>query len=348
MARNPAMTEVEYRDATSLSIGEQLLINYGSVYGDSEQEIEATMTGGSGGDSEVSVEVETMHGERYKVRWTESETSVLTERKRGWMRVSEEGSVEVLRESEETAEEPEEHEDPREDPRESEPAESEEEPAEEGEETPAAEFTGTVDRDGDTLLQYRTESGMPVLINMTGRDSAEVRVGAENLSPEVREAIAADRGILEWSLGSEILADESMLPEWLLDHIEEPEPEEEPEPVEESEDSEEAAEDTAEPETAESEEEPAEEAEESEGSEEVSEQEIEAAASALTEAGLLTESQARVWVAREAHGLGRQETADLLDMAPSTTDTNRRRARDKVESIKETADLLGSIEGGDR
>jgi hypothetical protein len=31
-------------------------------------------------------------------------------------------------------------------------------------------------------------------------------------------------------------------------------------------------------------------------------------------------------------------------MAPSTTDTNRRRARDKVESIKETADLLDTIE----
>jgi hypothetical protein len=343
------MTEVEFETAReTVAIGDTLRVCYKSVYSSADTRTEMTVEveEATAGDSEDTLTVSTGTGDRYRLVLSDSEARVLTERSSGWMRISEEGSVEVHIEAAEEPAEPEESEETTEDTEESEAAES----AGESEEEPAAEFVGTKETSkGVSLLQYRTRDGMPVAIRPTGRESGVVYIGAADMTEEVGEAIARDRGITEWALGPETLADESRLPEWLTERlsgeVEEPaEPEESEETAEDTEETEadESAAEEREEDTAETEE--VEETEETEEPAEPDLDQLHDTAERLSDLGLLSEGQAKVYLAREVHGMGRSEAAEALDMAPSTTDTHRQRAKPKVEDLREALDLLDGYE----
>lgn len=64
----------------------------------------------------------------------------------------------------------------------------------------------------------------------------------------------------------------------------------------------------------------------------------------LADAGILSDRQAEIWLLREIEGCSTEETADLIGIAPSTVSTQLSRARDRVESIQETAELIERAE----
>lgn len=58
-------------------------------------------------------------------------------------------------------------------------------------------------------------------------------------------------------------------------------------------------------------------------------------AAGLSETGVLADKQAHVYAMREIESFERGETAELLNVAPSTVDTTLRRARRKAEGARE-------------
>lgn len=70
---------------------------------------------------------------------------------------------------------------------------------------PAAEFVGAPEGRA-TGFRYETPDGDAVEIRKTGRESARVLNGAENLTDDVREAIARDRGILNFDTDADAVA----------------------------------------------------------------------------------------------------------------------------------------------
>ena len=70
---------------------------------------------------------------------------------------------------------------------------------------PAAEFVGAPEGRA-TGFRYETPDGDAVEIRKTGRESARVLSGAENLTDPVREAIARDRGILNFDTDADAVA----------------------------------------------------------------------------------------------------------------------------------------------
>jgi DNA-directed RNA polymerase specialized sigma24 family protein len=67
-------------------------------------------------------------------------------------------------------------------------------------------------------------------------------------------------------------------------------------------------------------------------------------ASELAAEGMLTERQAEIWSLCEIEGVSQDRAAELLGIAPSTVGSHLSTARDRVESIKATAELIESAE----
>lgn len=64
----------------------------------------------------------------------------------------------------------------------------------------------------------------------------------------------------------------------------------------------------------------------------------------IADAGHLTERQAQIYVLREIEGRRRQEIADELDLSPHTVTDYLGHARKKVESARQTVEILDSVE----
>lgn len=74
---------------------------------------------------------------------------------------------------------------------------------------------------------------------------------------------------------------------------------------------------------------------------------VEAAATELASRGLLTRRQALAYVLREIEDTPREETADRMGTTVSTLDSTLARARQKVESARQTIQYLDGLQNVD-